>query len=414
MIDFPSLSQLGFGGYRIRKDSIDHRNALQHALDCGCSVIDTAPSYSNGESEELIGQVLSDNPARDAFVVTKAGYATQDAIQDAERAEVVEIGDRHVHCIHPAFLSRQLDGSRRRLHREVVDAYLLHNPEYYFKDETAPVKPLYRRLACAMEFLEGCVAEGRIRCYGISSGRFQTASQPNSIDLRQVLLLAEEISSSHHFKVIQFPFNFVERQAALKPEESAGSVIEFARENGLFTFGNRPLNAIAAKGILRLATQEVILPAESEIQDQWERCRRLLDKQMASRGEANAPGSLEIIQLFDAWKELQNTESVDLVFHQYFYPLLRRLYVGSIPKDEAVTYTKFHSFLVASAKHRMNLAAMEMRDQLIAGGLVREDDKEPLAVIACRTYLEAGLDCVLVGMRNVRYVDELKPLFRRI
>ena len=185
----------------------------------------------------------------------------------------------------------------------------------------------------------------------------------------------KKISSSHHFKVIQFPFNFVERQAALKPEESAGSVIEFARENGLFTFGNRPLNAIAAKGILRLATQEVILPAESEIQDQWERCRRLLDKQMASRGEANAPGSLEIIQLFDAWKELQNTESVDLVFHQYFYPLLRRLYEGSIPEDEAVTYTKFHSFLVASAKHRMNQAAMEMRDQLIAGGLVREDDK---------------------------------------
>ena len=413
MIDFPSLSQLGFGGYRIRKDNIDHRSALQHALDSGCSVIDTAPSYSNGESEELIGQVLSDNPALDAFVVTKAGYATHDAVLEAERAEVVEIGDNHVHCIHPAFLSRQLDGSRRRLRREVVDAYLLHNPEYYFKDETAPENTLYRRLASAMEFLEGCVAEGRIRYYGISSGRFLAASQPNTIDLRRVLLLAEQISSTHHFKVIQFPFNFVERQAALKPERGAGSVIEFARENGLLAIGNRPLNAITANGFLRLATQEVILPAESEIRAQWERCRRLLVQQMAGRSEADASDSLEIIQLFDAWKELQNTESVDLVFHQYLYPHLRRLYEGSIPEDEAATYTRFHSFLLASAKHRMNLAAMEMRDQLIAGGLVRDKDEEPLAVVACRSYLQAGLDCVLVGMRNVRYVEEFKHLFRR-
>lgn len=413
MIDFPNLSPIGFGGYRIMKDNIDHRRALQHALDSGCTLIDTAPSYSNGGSEALIGQVLNDNPKREIFVVTKAGYATHNDVLAAERAEALEIGDNYVHCIHPAFMSRQLDASRNRLRRDKLDAYLLHNPEYYFKDETASEDTFYHRLASALEFLEGCVEEGRIRYYGISSSRFLTASQPNTIDLRRVLLLAERISCTHHFRLIQFPFNFVERQAALKPERGDGSVIDFARENGLFTIGNRPLNAITANGVLRLATQEVTVPVESEIREQWERCRELIVLQMAALNVVEASDCHEIIRLFDAGKDLPNTESVNLVFHQYFYPLLGKLYEGSVPEAEAATYTRFHSLLLELAKQRMNLAAQEMRNQLIAGGLVRGEDQDSLAVVACRSYLQAGLDCVLVGMRSVRYVEGLKHLFSR-
>ncbi len=73
-------SEIGFGAWAIggswgaQKDD-ESLAALHHALDLGCTFIDTAAGYGNGHSERLIGQVLRERQAagkvESVFVATK-------------------------------------------------------------------------------------------------------------------------------------------------------------------------------------------------------------------------------------------------------------------------------------------------------------------------------------------------------
>jgi hypothetical protein len=48
---------------------------------------------------------------------------------------------------------------------------------------------------------------------------------------------------------------------------------------------------------------------------------------------------------------------------------------------------------------------------MIEQGLVPQNGDRPLPVIACQSYLDAGINHVLVGMRSPKYVDSLISLF---
>ena len=117
-----SISQAGFGCYRISTGVKHHEQALRKALIDGINLIDTSSNYADGGSETLVGQVLEDLTdtgalSREAVVVvSKVGYLQgQNYALSQERKrqgrpfpDLVEYGDGLEHCIHPDFLGDQL------------------------------------------------------------------------------------------------------------------------------------------------------------------------------------------------------------------------------------------------------------------------------------------------------------------
>ena len=65
-------SPFGFGTYRVRQGDPVHRAALKAALAGGIDLIDTSVTYTDGSSEQLIGEVTQGRD--DLTVVTKIGY----------------------------------------------------------------------------------------------------------------------------------------------------------------------------------------------------------------------------------------------------------------------------------------------------------------------------------------------------
>jgi hypothetical protein len=284
-----TVSRLGFGCYRVDEITAEHAAALKLALRSGINLIDTSTNYTDGSSERLVGRVLQELfksgelQREEVVVVSKAGYVQGQNLHLAQERkrqgrgfpEMVTYMQNCWHCIHPDFLSDQLFRSLARLQLDHLDVLLLHNPEYFLSDALhrnpddldAIRQEYYRRLREAFVFLEKQVAAGRLAYYGVSSNTFpHAASDPEFTSLERLWDIAESISPSHHFRVIQFPANLFETGAMFKKNQSGGAqtALEFAREKKLGTLVNRPLNAMRGDRMARLASFPTLSPAEAE------------------------------------------------------------------------------------------------------------------------------------------------------
>ncbi|KAA3617068.1 MAG: aldo/keto reductase [Calditrichaeota bacterium] len=274
-----SVSQAGFGGYRVHISVDEHRQALEYALTHGINLIDTSSNYANGGSEELIGAAfknLSEEKKlkRDEIViVSKVGYLQGQNFQLSQQLkqqgkpfpDLVEYGSGLEHCIHPDFLADQLTRSLNRLQMKTIDVYLLHNPEYYLlwahkqgMDLEEARTEYYRRIEQAFMQLEIEVQNGRIQFYGISSNTFPIPSKHYDFtSLEKVWDIAESISKNHKFRVVQMPMNLFETGAATEPNLSDNqSPLKFAEIKKIAVLVNRPLNAFSGNHMKRLVTLE--------------------------------------------------------------------------------------------------------------------------------------------------------------
>lgn len=282
------VSRLGFGCYRIDAVSPAHAEALAGALRHGINLIDTSTNYGDGESEILVGQTLRKLIAHgeirraEIVVVSKAGYVQGQNLalaQQREREgrafpEMVKYQENCWHCLHPDFLADQLERSLARLQLDRLDVLLLHNPEYFLSHavkQHAEVQPAteeyYRRIAAAFAFLEDQVAVGKISSYGISSNTFpHAATHAEFTALERVWNIAAALTPQPHFSVVQFPFNLFEAGAVRERNQNAGTqtLLQFAREKDLATLANRPLNAMRAGRMTRLASFDTITRQEAE------------------------------------------------------------------------------------------------------------------------------------------------------
>ena len=271
-----TASQAGFGGYRISSGIIHHERALSTAIRSGINLIDTSANYADGGSETLLGQVLENLTAggqvkRDQIIViSKVGYLQgQNFALSRERRQqgrpfqdLVEYDEGLEHCIHPEFIEDQLTRSLARLNMETLDGYLLHNPEYFLgwahrtgMQLSEAREEYYRRIRSAFEHLETEVVKGRIRFYGVSSNTFPAAADdPEFTCLETVWEIAADVSSDHHFSLVQMPFNLLEPGAMLEDNQPGGrSALAFAARKNLGVLINRPLNAFGQGRLLRLA-----------------------------------------------------------------------------------------------------------------------------------------------------------------
>jgi aryl-alcohol dehydrogenase-like predicted oxidoreductase len=424
MVDLTELSRIGFGCYRVSAGSRPHREALQYALREGCNLIDTAATYTDGASECLVGEVLAGDPGTDVFVVTKAGYIQGRALQVIEqlnerglaRSDLVRLADDFSYSIHPDFLCCQLEISLGRLQRGWVDGFLLHNPERSFA-QAGGLSPdeYYERIRAAFQFLEEMVAEGKVRYYGVSSNTL--ASPPDdadATDVRRLVAVAETVTSRNHFRLIQFPFNLLET-AGVEKHQDGLSLIDLAKRHGLRTFGNRPLNATSPGGFVRLASYEDDVATSNETGDAalLTECLGLIRRQMSALGLPGDPTELGVVKhLCDHWTNLGSAEAVAQVFEDYFFPFLDKLYEGLIPESDRAAYAALYGRADRRARKQLAEKARQVRNRLVRENRIGPGDARPLEYIACESYLSSGIDHVLVGMKDVKYVEGLKGLFR--
>jgi aryl-alcohol dehydrogenase-like predicted oxidoreductase len=114
------------------------------ALESGINLIDTAPIYGHGRSEEIIGKAMRAHGRREAFfIATKAG---------------LDWNERGVFANSTAArLRTELEGSLRRLGTDYIDLYQVH-----WSDTRTPIAETAALLA---EFQR----EGKVRALGVSN-----------------------------------------------------------------------------------------------------------------------------------------------------------------------------------------------------------------------------------------------------
>lgn len=146
------VTVVGFGAMTIggRFGPVDDREsnrALHSAIDGGMNFIDTSNAYGEGRSETLIGQFLRERSDRDDIVICTKGGNTFERLP----------GGGWERDFTPGFIRKCLEESLRRLGREAVDLYLLHNP----KLDDMKAEDCYA-------LLEKCRDEGKIKAWGVS------------------------------------------------------------------------------------------------------------------------------------------------------------------------------------------------------------------------------------------------------
>lgn len=132
-------SRTGFGtGSLYRLTSQEASHLINRAYDLGITLFDTAAAYGQGECETLLGRVL---PHSEATLVTKTLHRSKDK----------------------ALL--ELDGSLRRLKRDAVDVWMLH--DLRTAEEWNTAISAHGIIAAAEEAKRA----GKIRRFGISAHR---------------------------------------------------------------------------------------------------------------------------------------------------------------------------------------------------------------------------------------------------
>jgi aryl-alcohol dehydrogenase-like predicted oxidoreductase len=116
------VTELGLGGYQFTGEfGVARTNALEAitaALEGGVNLVDTAPMYGSGESEELVGRALELHPG--VRISEKVGYF--------DRTIARHLGDAAYR--DEAAIRRVVAHSLHLLRREFVDLLLIHEPEW--------------------------------------------------------------------------------------------------------------------------------------------------------------------------------------------------------------------------------------------------------------------------------------------
>lgn len=228
----PDVSVLGFGAWPIGGAMGDVNDeeairAIHRSIELGGTLIDTAESYGNGRSEELVGRAIKDRRDK-VFLATKVsggqGRLGYQRILDA--------------C----------DASLKRLQTGYIDLYQCH-----WVDPETPVEE-------SMRAMDTLVKAGKIRYVGVSNF---------GVDLLKRCLTVRHVDS------VQPVYNMLQR-------DIEAEIIPFCREHGIGILAYSPLG----KGVLTgKYTPESTFPENDERArmksykgEQWERSLAIVEQ----------------------------------------------------------------------------------------------------------------------------------------
>jgi aryl-alcohol dehydrogenase-like predicted oxidoreductase len=171
-------------------DEAESVATIRAAIEHGINVIDTAPAYGFGRSEEIVGKALADGDLRSrVLIATKVGLQWErgSVFRNASRARILQ----------------EVEDSLRRLRTDRIDIYQVHWPDPLVTiEETA-------------ETMRTLFEQGKIRAIGVSN--FSVGQMDR---FRRVAPL----------HVLQPPFNLFERGIET-------DILPYSRRNKIATFG---------------------------------------------------------------------------------------------------------------------------------------------------------------------------------
>lgn len=171
-------------------DEAESIATIRTAFEHGINLVDTAPVYGFGRSEEIVGKAIADSGLRSqVLIATKAGLQWEGGkvSRNASRARIL----------------REVEDSLRRLRTDYIDIYQIHWPDPLITiEETAD----------AMHML---LAQGKIRAIGVSN--FSVTQMERFRDVAPL-------------HVLQPPYNLFERDIET-------DLLPYCRENRIAMLG---------------------------------------------------------------------------------------------------------------------------------------------------------------------------------
>jgi aryl-alcohol dehydrogenase-like predicted oxidoreductase len=150
------------------------RPLIKQAIDAGINFFDTANSYSDGSSEEIVGRVLGEYLKRDQYeLATKVFFPLSNLKGGLSRASIMQ----------------SIDDSLKRLGTDYVDLLQIHRWDY-----DTPIEE-------TLEALNDVVKAGKARFIGASS--MHAAQFRQALDLQQQHGFASFVSMQDQYNLIQ-------------------------------------------------------------------------------------------------------------------------------------------------------------------------------------------------------------------
>jgi aryl-alcohol dehydrogenase-like predicted oxidoreductase len=187
------------------QDDDASRAAIRRAVDLGVNWIDTAAVYGLGHSEELVGRIVRELPARERpYVFTKCGlqWDAKHPMVQARRS------------LHPDLIASECEDSLRRLGLERIDLFQCHWPD-------ASGVAIEDSWAAMVKLGE----QGKVRAIGVSNFGVP---------------LLVRCASSRHVDSLQPPFSLIQRAAAAEEipwcaAHGTGVIVYSPMQSGLLT-----------------------------------------------------------------------------------------------------------------------------------------------------------------------------------
>jgi aryl-alcohol dehydrogenase-like predicted oxidoreductase len=171
-------------------DEAESTATIRAAVEHGINLIDTAPAYGFGRSEEIVGKALAEGDLRARVrIATKVGLEWErgKVFRNASRARILE----------------EFEASVRRLQADHIDIYQVHWP-----DPLVPIEEAAEAMGMLFE-------QGRIGAIGVSNFS---------------VLQMERFRRVAPLHVLQPPYNLFER-------EIEAEILPYCRKNNIATFG---------------------------------------------------------------------------------------------------------------------------------------------------------------------------------
>lgn len=170
-------------------DEAQSIDTIHRAIDKGIGLIDTAPVYGFGRSEEIVGKALANGRRDQVALATKVALNWNDEHDKIWRDATA------------SRIEREVEDSLKRLQTDRIDIYQVHWP-----DPKTPLEETARAL-------ENLYQAGKIRAIGVSN------FTPSQMD---------ELQKSAPLHSLQPPYNLFER-------EIEQEILPYCREKGIAT-----------------------------------------------------------------------------------------------------------------------------------------------------------------------------------
>jgi aryl-alcohol dehydrogenase-like predicted oxidoreductase len=188
-------------------DEAESIATIRAAFAHGINVVDTAPVYGFGRSEEIVGKALADGLRENALIATKVGLEWHDG-------KITRNGSRDR-------ILREVEDSLKRLRTDRIDIYQVHWPD--------PSRSIAETARAMRELFE----QGTIRAIGVSN-----------FSVKQM----DEFRAVSPLHVLQPPYNLFER--GIEKE-----ILPYCRKHAIATFGYGALCRGLLSGRMRADTK---------------------------------------------------------------------------------------------------------------------------------------------------------------